>query len=623
MPLSVLLPLLLLSLSSPYSYNSLDSSSYVVELSDEPYSGVDPEHPDGIHRPPPFSAVGLRPGGPPLPMTTRNGERFLCRVQATPRPPTRKERHVRRVAAMLARLRSYCFRGGDQGGWWKYELCPGRHAYQYHEDTPGGGAVHNHSLGAYDPDGDAVVAVAAPSPAAAAEGGGDGPGSVRPQPPGSTRDSEADKRWAAAASPNPPVPGEVTSPWASFWAAKRFIRTQKLKSTKAWLAYCKTHDCPSNIPGCSDARLSANPASVYRDHGWVSMSDWLGCPDADVDYDSFSFDFDVDASSSSFVFVQTYRGGADGRSAVARFSCDESVRAEGRITAVTEPDENNAYEFHVATPAMCSGALAVPPLLAPLRNVCMTKVDGWWTFEVCPFRHVRQYHEERLLSDGNADVSEGASAGEGAGGGAGERGDGGGEDGEDGDEMVSARRIQRLKRKLAEGRKLMSEFVLGKYDKLASQVLVTSGAALVMPSLEDERGEGGEGGEEGNGGSSDGGRGGHLSSGASAGATRLSASAPATAGIGMGMGAQDRPAFREAYAGGTPCDLTGRGREAEVWYTCDHDAAFASIESVVEVETCRYVATVATPLLCNHSAFNAAELERQQMPTTAIKCSPA
>ena len=29
-------------------------------------------------------------------------------------------------------------------------------------------------------------------------------------------------------------------------------------------------------------------------------------------------------------------------------------------------------------------------------NNCHKKVDGWWTYEICPMAHVRQYHEENL-----------------------------------------------------------------------------------------------------------------------------------------------------------------------------------------------------------------------------------
>ncbi len=50
--------------------------------------------------------------------------------------------------------------------------------------------------------------------------------------------------------------------------AKRFPHSLRLKNTKAWRTYTKTHQLPSNIP--------ANPNKVYRNSGWKGFSDWLG-----------------------------------------------------------------------------------------------------------------------------------------------------------------------------------------------------------------------------------------------------------------------------------------------------------------------------------------------------------
>jgi hypothetical protein len=54
----------------------------------------------------------------------------------------------------------------------------------------------------------------------------------------------------------------------SFEAARTFVRTLKLGSTKEWEEYSKSGKRPSNIP--------SNPHKMYRDAGWVSLPDWLG-----------------------------------------------------------------------------------------------------------------------------------------------------------------------------------------------------------------------------------------------------------------------------------------------------------------------------------------------------------
>lgn len=50
-------------------------------------------------------------------------------------------------------------------------------------------------------------------------------------------------------------------------------------------------------------------------------------------------------------------------------------------------------------------------LLEPLQSTCLYRQEDWWTYEVCPKKHVRQFHQhgQELLSqyqlgiyDGNA-----------------------------------------------------------------------------------------------------------------------------------------------------------------------------------------------------------------------------
>lgn len=56
--------------------------------------------------------------------------------------------------------------------------------------------------------------------------------------------------------------------YLSFEDARDIVRELKLQSSSAWFEYCKNGNKPNNIP--SDPRI------IYKDKGWVSMSDWLG-----------------------------------------------------------------------------------------------------------------------------------------------------------------------------------------------------------------------------------------------------------------------------------------------------------------------------------------------------------
>ncbi|MGB2137853.1 MAG: DEAD/DEAH box helicase family protein [Flavobacteriales bacterium] len=53
-----------------------------------------------------------------------------------------------------------------------------------------------------------------------------------------------------------------------FILAREFVRSLNLKSGKDWKNYCDSGQKPSDIP--------LHPSSVYKSKGWVSMYDWLG-----------------------------------------------------------------------------------------------------------------------------------------------------------------------------------------------------------------------------------------------------------------------------------------------------------------------------------------------------------
>eukprot|EP00947_MAST-08B_sp_MAST-8B-sp1_P001282 g1282.t1 len=54
-----------------------------------------------------------------------------------------------------------------------------------------------------------------------------------------------------------------------FAKARAWVHQRKMKSKKEWTEWSKSGQRPSNIP--------SHPDRVYRDKGWVSMKDWMGC----------------------------------------------------------------------------------------------------------------------------------------------------------------------------------------------------------------------------------------------------------------------------------------------------------------------------------------------------------
>ncbi len=54
----------------------------------------------------------------------------------------------------------------------------------------------------------------------------------------------------------------------SFIKAREFVHNLNLKSGDEWRAYCKKRSNPDDIP--------ADPRTVYKNDGWISMGDWLG-----------------------------------------------------------------------------------------------------------------------------------------------------------------------------------------------------------------------------------------------------------------------------------------------------------------------------------------------------------
>ena len=71
------------------------------------------------------------------------------------------------------------------------------------------------------------------------------------------------------------------------------------------------------------------------------------------------------------------------------------------------------------------------------------------------------------------------------------------------------------------------------------------------------------------------------------------------------------------YADGTLCDLTGQPRRVSVRYICDSDSPKSRIASIQETSTCEYSMVLATPLICGNKKFRPIQPKLNQ-----IKCFP-
>ncbi|XP_062229393.1 protein OS-9 homolog [Phragmites australis] len=67
------------------------------------------------------------------------------------------------------------------------------------------------------------------------------------------------------------------------------------------------------------------------------------------------------------------------------------------------------------------------------------------------------------------------------------------------------------------------------------------------------------------------------------------------------------------YTNGTVCDLTDIPRETEVRFVCSEPAVL--ISSIKEISSCKYVATVYSPMLCKNPLFH------QEKRTLSIHCN--
>lgn len=84
------------------------------------------------------------------------------------------------------------------------------------------------------------------------------------------------------------------------------------------------------------------------------------------------------------------------------------------------------------------------------------------------------------------------------------------------------------------------------------------------------------------------------------------------------IGEQDFPYHSVKLRDGTPCDLSGTPRQAEVIFICLADVLQTRLLSVKETQTCEYEALVAVPQLCNIPSYR---LPKEEIHP--VYCSPA
>ena len=100
--------------------------------------------------------------------------------------------------------------------------------------------------------------------------------------------------------------------------------------------------------------------------------------------------------------AQVFEGGkgcdetGKGRNTEVRFyCCDPNQKSLVSFQSIDEP-KVCSYTLSLCSPLVCHRFPAKVPrahaLLAPLENVCTQRHEGWWSYEFCFKKHVRQFH---------------------------------------------------------------------------------------------------------------------------------------------------------------------------------------------------------------------------------------
>jgi len=110
---------------------------------------------------------------------------------------------------------------------------------------------------------------------------------------------------------------------------------------------------------------------------------------------------------SNGTFVQTYEGGTDGRRVEVVFLCGKWKPRQIRVTEPTQLSyvitfhypgacdwsrDGHGFATTARTEATKEEVIPVSALLEPLRDNCLNRTEGWWTYQYCFPHTLRQFH---------------------------------------------------------------------------------------------------------------------------------------------------------------------------------------------------------------------------------------